>query len=94
MTFPFSFRVIGYMDGDNKYYEQSGMGICIGYADAAKQIEEFFGDELIAIKHIEIFEEHTLIPMPKEAINKLVEEYFYGTKTYETEITKEEARGL
>ena len=94
MKYPFSFRAIGYMQEDNKYYEQCGMGLCMGYADAAKQIEESFADELIAIKHIEIFEEHTLIPMPKEIVDTIVAEYFYGNETYETEITQEEAKGL
>ena len=94
MTFPFSFKAIGYMDGDNKYYEQCGMSLCNGYADAVRRIEEHFGDELVAIKHIEIFEEHAVIPMSKETVNDIVAEYFYGTETYETEITSEEAKGI
>lgn len=94
MTYPFSFKATGYIDGDNTYYEQCGMGLCTGYADAAKQIEEMFADELIAIKHLEIFEEHTVIPMPQKVVDEIVNEYFYGSKTYEVEITQEEARSI
>lgn len=94
MTFPFTFKIYGYNEGDNKYFEQNGVGICNGYADAARILEERYADELIAIKHIEIFEEATIIPMSKEMINEIVNEYFYGTNTFETEVSDEEVNKL
>ena len=94
MKYPFTYKIFGYIDGENRYYEQYGIGFCTGYADAAKQIEETYADELITIKHLEIFEERTLLPMSKKMVEGIVSEFVYGNETYETEITQAEARKI
>ena len=92
--YPFSFRVRGYNEDDETYYEQCGMGICSGYADAVHIIETRYGDELIAVKHLELYEEDDVIPMSYEIMRKIVVEYYDGEAMYETQISEEEARKL
>lgn len=94
MKYPFSFRVRGYNDGDNTYYEQCGMGICESYADAVNIIEKEFGDELMTIKHLELHESNGLIYMPYDVMKKIVTEYFDGTATYEVQISEDEAKEI
>ncbi len=92
--YPFSFRVCGYRQEDNTYYEQCGMGICKSYQDAVTILEKRYGNELNSIKHIELYEDDTVICMPYEIMTKLVHEYHYGTKIYETQISENDARIL
>ena len=95
MKYPFSFRVRGYNDGDNTYYEQCGMGICESYADAVAMIEGDFGDELIAIKHLELHEAGNLIYMPYDTMKQISKDTFCGgAATYEVQISQEEAREI
>ena len=55
MKYPFVYTVQGY-DYDNEYfYLQNGVGICESYKDAADIIEQRYGNDLIAIKHIKIY---------------------------------------
>lgn len=95
MKYPFSFRVRGYNDGDNTYYEQCGMGICESYADAVAMIEGDFGDELMAIKHLVLHEAGNLIYMPYDTMKQIAKETFYGgSATYEVQISREEAQEI
>ena len=73
--YPFSFIIQGYstLGNEPRNYLEHGVGFCETYADAAKQIEEFYGDELIAIKHIELYEERSLITLPKGSYEEMVD---------------------
>lgn len=71
--FPFSFTVIIYDEYDeiNKislYKRESGMGLAESYAVAMKQLEEYYGDDLIAVKHLELHEENGIILLPEHVI--------------------------
>lgn len=72
MKYPFSFEVICYCReyGDNNYYKQYGMGICESYGDAAAQIEDYFGNDIVKINLIKLYEESKLIFLSKEMIQK------------------------
>ena len=70
MKYPFTFTVLGY---DNKSeYLESGMGICESYADAAHILEKKYGDEIIAIKHMKLFEEDCVITLPTETLEEVL----------------------
>ena len=64
--YPFAFAVVVgpiYDSNNEEYYYQydTGMGFTTSFTDATKQLEQYYGEELSAIKHIELFEESTLI---------------------------------
>lgn len=63
MKSPFSYEVVYCGLEPNTYYRESGIGFAESYSCAANQIEEFYGTDLIAIHHLELYEESPLIPM-------------------------------
>ena len=60
MKYPFAYIVQGYNYDEEYYYLENGVGICESFTDAADIIEKYFGNELIAIKHIELYEDNTV----------------------------------
>ena len=84
MNFPFSFSAVYYCgeyvesscdNSDNictkmNYICENGMGICTSFADAMAQIEEYYGSDLLSIKHLELYEENRLILLPQKAIDE------------------------
>lgn len=69
--FPFSFKVV-IVDccaySTDSYVLESGMGICNSYSQAAKYIESYYGDDLIQIKELMLYEASELIILPPESI--------------------------
>lgn len=75
-SYPFAYKVLIYEEG--KYTMHYGMGICESFTDAVDRIDSMYGNELIAIKHLELFEESSLIPMPKAAVEDIVNNYLHS----------------
>lgn len=74
MKYPFTYTVQGYDYHDTEeYYLESGIGICESFKDAADILEQRYGNELIAIKHIELYEENTVITLPKGTFDEVVD---------------------
>lgn len=71
MKYPFTFTVRGY-DHESEYLE-SGVSICESFTDATNILEKRYGDELIAIKHIELYEESTVITLPKNIFEEVID---------------------
>lgn len=71
--YPFNFTVQGYDYETEKYYLESGVGICESFADAANILDTMYGAELIAVKHLELFEEDDVIKLPTETFEKVSE---------------------
>ena len=74
-TYPFAFTVVFYDEYDeenheNLYRRESGMGIAGSYSDAMKSIENYYGTDLVAVKHLELFEENELILMHESCIKE------------------------
>ena len=88
MKYPFSYTVKGYdYDVKDQYYIESGIGFCSDLADAALQIKEYFGDEFVAIKHLELYDGTGLINLSPTALDAVkdclhTEEIF---RKYETD---------
>lgn len=61
--YPFYFKVLIFVEDKQVY--NCGMGIASGYSDAASFIEKYYGDELLQIEHLELFEESNLIFLPE-----------------------------
>ena len=78
--FPFSYKVIWYneiyKDPDYKFSEECGMGIAESYADAAKQIEAYYGSDLVIIKELMLHEENSLIILDEDVIKKYADDKY------------------
>lgn len=66
MKYPFCFKVLGYNADDKEYFEECGMGLAASYGKAAEILEKRYGDELVAIKRLELLEEDSVIVMPEK----------------------------
>ena len=66
VCYPFTFKVSIFSDG--KYYTDTGLGICVGYGNAAEILEERYGEELVSINRICLFEADTIISLPEEIL--------------------------
>lgn len=65
MKCSFSYEVI--ISFDDKFYLESGMS----FAEAAAILQEYYGSNLIAIKHLELFEETSVIILPRDVVKKV-----------------------
>lgn len=71
--FPYSYTAVIYDEYDeinhiSQYKRESGMGLAESFSEAVKQLEEYYGDDLISIKHLELFEENNVILLPEHVI--------------------------
>ena len=73
MKYPFAYTVQGYNYDEKHFYLENGIGICESFADAANILEKHFGDELNAIKHLELYEDNTVITLPKGTFDEVVD---------------------
>ena len=69
--FPFSYQVVitdcsAY--STDSYILESGMGICDSYSQAASYIENYYGDDLIQVRHLMLYEASELIVLPSNVI--------------------------
>lgn len=90
MKYPFRFKVQNFNrdDDEGRYYITNGLGVCTSYADAAEQIETYFGDELCSILNITLFQEDNLIFLPEETCEEYSKTYFPSIE-YSYECTPE-----
>lgn len=74
MKYPFTYTVQGYdyTDTEDNYLE-NGVGICESFVDATDILEKKYGNELIAIKHLELYEDNTAITLSKDAFDKVID---------------------
>ena len=68
--YPFTYTVVlcDSLSGNNQYVRESGMAFCSSYADAAAEIEKYYGEDLLSIKHLMLLEESSLIILPEQTI--------------------------
>ena len=79
MRYPFSYTVIHIdHDNENSYLRESGMGIAESYANAMAIIENFYGDDLISVRKLELYEESPLIILPEQ----VTEDYAEASNDY------------
>lgn len=72
---PFSYTVVIHNNYDentntNHYIRESGMGLAQSYAHAMEILENYYDMDLIAVKHLELFEENNVILLPEAVIRK------------------------
>ena len=80
MMYPFSYTIvrIDYVN-ENSYFRESGMGLAQSYADAMAIIENFYGDDLISVRKLELYEESPLIILPEQ----VTEDYAKASNDYD-----------
>lgn len=72
MTYPFSYTIQGFNGMDKKFYLENGIGFCGSFKEAADILEQRYGDELIAIKHIELYAENSVLPLTTNALEVVI----------------------
>lgn len=85
-AYPYSFTVVLYHSYDaekqvSKYRRDSGMGIATSFADAAKQIEDYFDEDLVSIQRLELYEGNHLIFLPEGCIEEFKRADWDGSST-------------
>lgn len=79
MKYPFSYEVI-IIDSFNtsNYLKECGMGLADNFTDAMEYIEDYYGKELIAVKHLELFEDGDLIILSPKVIKNYAKGKYSG----------------
>ena len=73
MRYPFSYEVI-VIDTlrtphtPNHYFKECGMGLAENFTNAMEYIEDYYGEDLVAVKNLELFEENDLIILSPKVI--------------------------
>ena len=80
--YPFSYSAVYYSGIDpatniSKYACESGMSFCDSFAEAASIITELYGDDLICIKDLTLYEENAVILLPAETIHNYATDPFH-----------------
>lgn len=80
--YPFSYSAVHYSGIDSttntsKYTCESGMGFCHSFAEATAIIAERYGDDLICIKDLTLYEEDTVILLSAETIHNYATDMFH-----------------
>ena len=89
-NYPFYFKVrLWSSENPDKEYISTGLGLSNSYAEAARQIEEYYGPELIAIEHLVAQEESNLIFLPESSCIEYVNSACPSVD-FEQEVLKDE----
>ena len=72
-VYPFGFTVIVHEEYDDNtrtstYRRESGMGLADSYMTAVQQLDNYYGEDLISIKHLELFAENNIILLPEDVM--------------------------
>ena len=77
--YPFSYAIQGFNDTDKEFYLENGIGFCGSFKEAADILEQRYSDELVAIKHLELYAENDVLPLPdntfEAVINTIEQDY-------------------
>lgn len=79
--YPFSFEVVVYVGYNEEthvsdFVKESGMSFAQSFTDAAKRLEDYYGDDLTAIKDLTLYEEHSLLMLPTDVIHKYAKDEY------------------
>lgn len=66
--YPFSFEAVFYDEDDDEYRLEAGMSLAENYAQAAQKVEDYYGNTLMIIKNLELYEESDIITLPTSVI--------------------------
>ena len=83
MMYPFCFAAVvteGFDEELKKYTYvlDSGMGFAKSYSDAAAQVESYYGDDLVSINKLELFENTSLMFFPQRVIDEYRKDSYAG----------------
>lgn len=81
--YPFSYFAVYYSGIDSatntsKYMCESGMSFCDSFAEAASIIAKRYGDDLVCIKDLILYDEDDVILLPAETIHNYATDMFHG----------------
>lgn len=75
-NYAFCYKVKFYNIIDEEEEEESGLLIANSFVNAVSQIEEYYGDDLLAIISLEIGQETDLIILPEEICRNYIEDKY------------------
>ena len=80
MMYPFSYTIVrvDYVN-ENSYLRESGMGLAESYANAMAIIENFYSNDLISVRKLELYEGSPLIILPEQ----VTEDYAKASNDYD-----------
>lgn len=86
-TYPFSFSAVYFYEYDpnineTKYACESGMGFCNDFAEAATIISEYYGNDLISIKDLTLYEDSSVILLPAEVIHTYATDMYHDKSMF------------
>ena len=76
MVYPFSYTVVIYLEGE-EYRLESGISFAASFTDAMEILDNYYGTDLVSVKHLELYEEGNVIVVPHDFI-KTYEESEWG----------------
>lgn len=66
--YPFSYEAVFYDEDDNECRLEAGISLAENYTQAAQKIEDYYGNTLMIIKNLALYEESDIITLPKSVI--------------------------
>ena len=80
MRYPFSYEaiIIDTLHTPNSYFKECGMGLAENFTYAMEYIEDYYGEDLVAIKHLELYEEGNLIILSPKVIKNYAKGKYSG----------------
>ena len=69
--YPFSYDVVYYIEDYNR---ESGVSFCDNWRHAMQILENYYGDDLIEVKSLILYEENSTILLPRSVIKQYMEE--------------------
>ena len=70
-----AYFVVGFYDTNGNVVEDAGFYPAATFAEAMTHIEEFYGDELVVVKHLELMDT-SLVHMNPELAKQVIAENF------------------
>lgn len=79
MRYPCIFDIVIYdsLADTESYNRHSGILFADSYADAARTLEQDYGNDLISIKHLELLEEANEVYLPWDILKNIVSDTYW-----------------
>ncbi len=69
MNYNFRFKVKYWNEYKSCYQESGGLGIAPSYAEAVAQLENFYGDDLVSVLLLELYDKGNLLFLPEDCLD-------------------------
>lgn len=82
MLGPFSYDLVLHPGGD-KYERETGIGMCVDWADAMSRLVNYYGEEeIIEVKSIVLYDATDLLIVPQHVIDNYANDTYFNEAHY------------